>query len=374
MLVFWVIVGLALVTGAISLREDRSRGRYLRERLTQHGPRKFVPATVIVPVKDEDHDLRENLAALAGQDYPDFELIVTVREAGDIPPGVVPESARVVIAGAGDPATGEKINNLVAAVASARPVSEVFAFADSDGRVAPGWLAALAQGLEEEGTGAATGYRHYLPAAGGFWPLLRSVWNAVIAGGFGPGDNRFAWGGAMAIRRQTFHQARVLEHWRGSVSDDYMLSRAVHSTGLRIVYEPGAQAISTGGTTAGRFLGWIRRQMIITRVYAPRLWGLALTAHLIYCGAMTASLALAFQGNLTGVYTLSAQLMLGFWKGANRLGLMRQTLPAEADWLRRYGWAHIWLTPLATWVWLIGLAASAVSNEIVWRGRRYRLR
>ena len=286
----------------------------------------------------------------------------------------MPQRARLVIAGDGDPRTSEKINNLTAAVAAARPESAVFAFADSDGWVRPEWLAALVRGLEEEGAGASTGYRQYLPEQGGFWGLRRSVWNAVIAGGFGPGDNRFAWGGAMAIRRETFDRAGVIEHWRGKVSDDYLLSEAVHTLGLRIVYEPGAQVVSSDSATAGEFLRWIQRQMIITRVYAPRLWRLGIFAHLVYCGAMVTSLAFALQGNLMGVYTLVAQLSLGFWKGANRLRVLRLSLPGHRSWFSRFGWAHIWMTPLGTWAWLYGLLAASTTNTIRWRGRTYRLR
>ena len=113
--------------------------------------------------------------------------------------------------------------------------------------------------------------------------------------------------------------------------------------------------------------------MIITKVYAPRLWGMALFAHLVYGGAIVASAIIALQGNLTGVYTLIAQLLLGFWKGANRLRIMRLSLPEERQWFGRYGWTHIWLVPLGTWLWLYGLLASAVTNVINWRGNTYRL-
>jgi hypothetical protein len=89
---------------------------------------------------------------------------------------------------------------------------------------------------------------------------------------------------------------------------------------------------------------------------------------------MVASLAIVIQGNWTGVYTLIAQLALGFWKGANRLRTMRESLPEQSGWLERFGWSQIWLTPVATWIWLAGLLSSALTNEINWRGRRYRLR
>lgn len=329
------------------------------------------PVTVIVPVKGEDEGLATNLASLAALDYSDYELLVAARCAEDVPAGAVPPLARVVLADAGNPANGEKVNNLLAAVAAARSESEVFAFADSDGRVRADWLRALVAALEEPGTGAATGYRWYAPSRGGFWNLLRSVWNAVIAGGFGPGNERFAWGGAMAIRRDTFYDCGVPAYWKGAVSDDYRLSEAVHKAGLRIAYAPAAAVAATDHTTAVEFLGWTRRQMMITRFYAPRLWWLGLVAHVLYCGGMTASAALALHGSTAAALALALQLGAGMWKGRNRLAAARAALPDHAACFRRYGWVHIWWTPLATWVWLYSLLASAWGDTIVWRGRRY---
>ena len=52
---------------------------------------------MIVPVKGEDYGLRENLAALGSLDYPDYELIVCAQCAADIPGGVLPRRAKVVL-------------------------------------------------------------------------------------------------------------------------------------------------------------------------------------------------------------------------------------------------------------------------------------
>src|SRR5690242_14378856 len=99
-------------------------------RLAQE-PDFLPPATVIVPVKGEDDGLRENLAALAAQDYPDYELIVVAHSAADVPPGVLPNRVRLVLAHSHDPNTGEKVQNLQAAIRAARKRSDVFVFADS---------------------------------------------------------------------------------------------------------------------------------------------------------------------------------------------------------------------------------------------------
>jgi hypothetical protein len=370
---YWLCVGPALLLVALSLRGEGARTRYVARRLAAPPPDPLPPATVIVPVKGGDHGLRENLAALANLDYPDYELIVAAHSAFDIPPGVLPARVRVVLAHGEDPNTGEKVQNLQEAVRAASRTTQVLAFADSDGRPTPGWLRALVTPLGEEGVGAATGFRWFAPEAAGFWSLLRSVWDAVAMGRLGPGDNPFVWGGAMAVRKEVFTQARVAEHWKNTVSDDYALAHAVHAAGLGIAFAPGALTPSHGGTGGRELLSWARRQMMITRRHRPGLWLVALASHILYCGAMAASAVLACRGHAAAMWALPAQLLPGMWKGLRRAQLARAALPECESWFRRCLWIHALLVPLATWLWLIALVSSGFGTTIHWRGRSYDL-
>jgi ceramide glucosyltransferase len=375
---FWFFAGPALALAFLSLRGERKRAAYVAARLAEALRAELPPATVIVPVKGPDHGLRENLAALAAQDYPDYELIVVAHSAADIPAGVLPARVRVVLAHAKEPGTGEKVLNLRTAVRFARKDSRLFAFADSDGRVSRTWLRALAAPLvpsmADGGVGASTGYRWFAPEPPDFWSLMRSVWDAVIGGTYGPGSNAFAWGGSMAIRRETFFAIHVPDFWRDTVSDDYALSEAVRRAGLRIVFAPGAMAVSTDRTGGRAFLAWARRQLTITRVCRPRLWWTALLAHIFYCGGMAAAIVASIQGSRGAEWLLIAQLSPGMLKGANRATLAKAELPECKAWLDRHAWVHTLWVPLATWIWLIVLVASAFGNRIEWRGNRYRLK
>jgi ceramide glucosyltransferase len=375
---FWFFAGPALVLAFLSLRGERKRAEYVAGQLAQALPADPPPATVIVPVKGDDPGLRENLAALAGQDYPDYELIVVAHAAADIPAGVLPSRVRVVLAHAEESGTGEKVLNLRTAVRFARKDSQLFAFADSDGRVSQTWLRALAAplavSLPEARIGASTGYRWYAPEPPNFWSLMRGVWDAVIAGTFGPASNAFAWGGSMAISRETFHAIGVPDFWRDTVSDDFALTDAVHRAGLQIVFAPGAMAVSEGRTSGREFLAWARRQLTITRVYRPRLWWTALAAHIFYCGGMAAAVVASLRGSRGAEWVFLAQISPGMLKGANRATLAKAELPAHIAWFDRHAWVHTLWVPLATWIWLIVLLASAFGNGIEWRGRRYRLK
>ncbi|MBS1859670.1 MAG: glycosyltransferase family 2 protein, partial [Acidobacteria bacterium] len=367
MLWYWLLAVPAVLLALASLRGGRARSRYVSRRLHARDG-ELPPATVIVPVKGEDEGLRENLAALASLDYPDYELIVAARMAADIPRGVLPARVRVVLSHAPETDTAEKVQNLLAAVRAARKRSQVLAFADSDGRPAKRWLRALVAPLGEAGVGASTGYRWFMPQGGGFWPLLRAVWDAVAAGVLGPGDNRFAWGGAMAIRKETFFEARVPEFWEGAISDDYALSRAVRAMKLSVAYAPGALTPCVETIGMARFFGWTRRQMAITRAYSPALWWPGLIAHIVYCAAMAASLVVALRGYLPAAAALVLQLAPGMWKGWRRAQVARHALPEYNRWFRRWGWAHALLVPAATWAWLWALGSSAFVRRIEWRG------
>ncbi len=349
--VSWILIVPAIVMAILSLWAEYVRRRYVRTwAVRAAGPR--PPATVIVPVKGNDEGLRENLAALAAQDYPDYELIVAARDAADIPPGVLSGKVKVVLAGDAEGAASEKVYNLLAAVWASRKSSEILAFSDSDGRVEPGWLRALAAPLDEPGVGASTGYRWY--TGRGFWAEIRSAWNSVIAGTLGGGPAPFAWGGSTAIRRQVFDTVAVPEYWKGSISDDYALAAAVRAARRRIVYVPAATVESAGSVRMCEFLSWARRQLMITRFYNPSLWWPGLVAHAVYCGAMAVAL-----WDRSG----AALGALGFVLGVGALNA----------WSRSGRWQHAALAPLTTWIWLITLISSAFGREIEWRGRRYRL-
>src|SRR3990172_5050949 len=98
-LVLWALIVPALVLVALSMRSERARARYVRAKQAGASSVAYPPATLIVPVKGHDEGLAENLASHAAQDYPDFELIVATRSSADIPDGVLPERARLVLAG-----------------------------------------------------------------------------------------------------------------------------------------------------------------------------------------------------------------------------------------------------------------------------------
>ena len=378
---FWVFCGPAALAALLSIRsgrrfQDHVEAAILGEPDPDEKPYQ-PPATVVLPVRGLDHDFAANLRSLAEQDYPDYELLIVSRDSDDDAVAsarvTLGDRARLIFSGRPPDGTGEKVHNLLVAVEQARPESEVFVFADSDGQVGSTWLANLVQPLGDHDLGATTGFRWYIPEDGGFWPLLRSAWDATIVGSMRDDDKNFAWGGGMGIRRSTFDDAKVADAWRGTVSDDYRLTHAMNQANKGIRFVPTAMVASGGGCTGEEFLTWATRQLTITKAYRKNLWVAGFIAHVVYCGAMVTSVALALTGNPLGAGGFVVTVVPGMAKGGSRGYAGRLMFPERETWFDQYGWGYFWYTPIATWLWLYVFFASARGRTIEWRDYVYEL-
>jgi cellulose synthase/poly-beta-1,6-N-acetylglucosamine synthase-like glycosyltransferase len=356
-LCFWIFVGPAIFLAIIALRGERKRAEYVAARMAELGEpssQPLPPVTLIVPVTKPCESIGECLRSLAAQDYPDYETIVVVAEAGVLPPGVLPSGVRVALTG-----DASRSRLLKAGVRAAMRRSHVLAFAGSSGVVSAAWLRALVVPLAEAGVGASTGFRWYACEPPRFWSLMQSVWNAVIAGRLGPGPSEFAWGAAMAITKDVLFQENITELWTSAEREDLALSRAVINSRRSIAFAPGAMVACTRCATVGQFLRQARREMAQARVSLPGLWWSGLASHILYCGAMLAAIIASVHGNRGAEWAVVALFGLGMLKGANRATLAKAELPHIEGWFSRYSWTHAFWTPLATWLWLCVLVASA---------------
>lgn len=351
----------------------------------------YLPfASVIVPCRGLDQGLRPNLAALFEQHYPAYE-IVFVSDCADDPALAIAgelsrgfngepfERASFVVAGRATE-SGQKVHNLLAGLAEADPASEVFVFVDTDARPRKGWLRALVAPLADEDVGAATGYRWFLPVRGGLASQLRSVWNASIASALGTDARRnFCWGGSTAIRRATFEQLGMFERWRGTLSDDFALTRALQEAKLPIRFVPACLTASLEDCSAAGLFEFTTRQLKITRVYAPNLWRIVLVSNLLFVliffgglalASTRAALGLSFAWPLALVCVI---FLLGMWKAFFRLRAVALALEDYHAEIRAGLWAHLLLWPLTAALFLYNALAAAASRRIVWRGIGYEL-
>jgi ceramide glucosyltransferase len=388
---FYFFATISIWLGLISLRGGLRFVRYLRSELAKDDDPDFAPlATVFVPCRGVDNGLKENIDAILTQDYPAFE-IVFVSDSADDPAFAIIEEARRQFEGESGPAIrfvvsgqatdrGQKVHNLRVAVAKADPQSEIFVFVDTDARPQRFWLRSLVGPLQDPALGATTGYRWFVPVRGGVVSHLRSVWNAAIASALGEQmEKNFCWGGSTAIRRKTFQDCRVDEYWRGAVSDDFALTRALHDRHLPIKFVPQCLTASVEDCTCGQLLEFTTRQLKITCAYANHLWRAVLTGSLIFVLVFFGGIVLVVARALTGLsFATPLVLLLSiFALGAMKSHLRRRAV-AQVITEPRISFfgatlAHLTLWPLASVLYLYNALAAAASRRITWRGITYEL-
>ncbi|MDI1241314.1 MAG: glycosyltransferase family 2 protein [bacterium] len=347
-------------------------------------PSSFLPfATVIVPCKGLDEGLRENLSALLKLNYPEYELIFVVDNESD--PAVEPIRAilndgsrlknKLVIAPTAVDCS-QKVENIRTAVAHANPRSQVLVFVDSDARPQKQWLRELVAPLEPPNVGAATGYRWFLSTNPTFASELRSAWNASIASALGPNTaSNFCWGGSTAVRRQTWEGLNLSERLKGTLSDDFTVTRAMKDAALEIVFVPQALTPSMGNCTIKELFEFTTRQMKITRVYKPQLWALSFFGSALFCGVILSAflIILLSRSNSwlvwSAIATLAIVSALSIGKAWLRLRAVSLIIPTAS----RQFLPQITLWLLAPPLFLWNCISALVSRTINWRGIRYRL-
>ena len=388
---FYFLAAIAIWLGFISLRGGVRFVRYLQAELGNDYP-DFTPfVSLFVPCRGLDEGLRENIEAIFEQDYPAFEVVFVSDSRDDPALRIIDEARRsftgksgptmqLVIAG---PATdsGQKVHNLRVAVSQADQQSEVFVFVDTDARPSAHWLRSLVAPLRDQSIGAATGYRWFVPVKGGLASHLRAVWNSSIASALGAAEKKnFCWGGSTAIRRTTFHNCRVVEYWRGTVSDDFALTRAMHDSDLPIKFIPRCLTPSFEGCGWRELVEFTNRQMKITRAYAAHLWKGVLFGSAIFVLVFFGGIALVVARALAGLSFATPLLILltMFAMGAMKayLRLRAVALAIDDQRIRSFGTtlAHLLLWPFASLLYLCNALAAAFSRRITWRGISYELK
>ncbi len=393
-LLFYFFAALLVWQGLVSLRGGLIYLAYFRRELARPLAEYAPFASVIVPCRGIDQGLRQNLRALCTQAYPRYEIVFVTDDAHDPALAIIEEiravennmtngviATRVIVAGQASDC-GQKVHNLCAAVGACDAASEVFVFVDTDARPRRDWLRALVAPLADADLGAATGYRWFVPLTGKLSSHLRAVWNASIASALGPDERRnFCWGGSTAIRRTTFARADVLTHWRGALSDDFAMMRALKGAHLSIRFVPQCLIAAHEDCTFAELLEFTTRQMKITRVYAAHLWGIVLAAGLLFVPVFFGGLALicwrAWHGASFALPLafVGAIFLLGAAKAYLRLRAVALTL--AADGVRASGGtllAHLCLWPLTSALYTYNALAAGLSRRITWRGSVYELK
>jgi ceramide glucosyltransferase len=386
---FYLLIIVQIALGLYSLWDGFSWLQMVRRRLSRHAGFYAPLVALVCACKGAEPGLEENLTALTRFEYTNYEIYFSLATSLDPALKVIERvkaatDRRIHIVIAGPPSDcSEKVHNLRRAVEAIPENFEVLVFTDSDVRVSRSWLTKLVAPLQDSHIGATTAYRWVIPSgkigSGGFASALASAWNAAIATSLGRARENFCWGGGTALRRQTFHDARVMEAWQGAVSDDLALTRALDEAGKPILFCAECLAPTPHPWTGKALLEFTSRQVLIARVYAPRRWAVGAAAHLSYSltliyAAIVIGVAMFAGDPWIQIFLMSLVLpLLAAIKGALRAVAASELLPEWKTQINDWSWAWSVLAPVVPFLFSWNFVASLLTRRIRWRNVRYEL-
>lgn len=358
--------------------------RYFQRETAKPLPEGKRFCSLIIPCKGLDHGLEENLRAFLDQSHKTFEVLFVVESTHDAAVDVIEKlvaefsHSRMIIAAISQD-TGQKVANLREAVKHIDERSEILAFADSDARPPQNWLLYLTAPLDDENVGMTTGYRWFTPKERRPAGDLLAVWNASIASSLGAENNRFCWGGSMAISRKKFYALDVSDRWRSTVSDDFVLAKIMSEAELPIAFVPQALIPGIGQPTFKEMLEFTTRQIKLTRVYSNKMWFmlfLGSALHVIMLAWAAGILIFGSAGTLifrSALVLLFSVGILGTIKAILRLKAISLVSPELKKAAKDQQRVQITLWVVTPLLFLYNCIVSAFSRTIIWRGVRYQM-
>lgn len=344
---------------------------------------------LMVPCKDVDPDLEDNLRMLLRQDYPLYEIIFMTLDEHDASypylQRMVSEAegrgikARIVFGGFSKQRC-QKLDNMLAGVDALDADVEIFAWADSDVRVSREWLRQLVAPLAKDEVGATTSFRWYRPEPKRPLTYLLSLWTGYQFTHLHMNKQVHVWGGTMAVTRKFFDEMNMREIWEYALADDCTLSNEVKRAGKKVEFVmPSMTSISSDHSIKDILIFAVRQGVIakhtLKGVWYPSVFGLSILHLAVFRGlalclrAIQAGQPLPLVGLLMMAFVPGGIVQsLVFIQSIRQLVSVRESNdPMKAQYL----WALY--SPFAYLFLWSTLMASAATDKFVWRGIFYRM-
>ena len=352
---------------------------YLRERRAAYArldhPPGFTPLlTLLKPLHGAEPDLEKHLTTFFEQDYPAYEILFCARTPEDAGLSI---ARRVAVRYPQIPAkffsTGEPpyINAKVRSMELMEEAAahDILVISDSDVRVTPVYLRAVALPFADPRVGAITCPYRGVAAEGGLWARLEAVGMSVeMTSGVLVArmmeDMQFTLGPTMAFRRETIRRMGGFRVTADYCADDFVLGNETFKLGQKVVLSHHAIDHMVINSSLVQSLKHQVRWMKSTRFSRPK-------GH--FGTALTFSMPFGLLGLAAGIATHHVALGIGLlaWAIASRLALsiaVGNWAVGDRDWFNL-----LVLYPLRDFMGFCFWAASYLSSKILWRGRVFQL-
>jgi ceramide glucosyltransferase len=235
---------LALASFAYYLVAIAAALRFFRGRDAAALPAGFTPPiSILKPIYGLDRDTYQNYASLCAQDYPDYEILFCVSDELDPAIPVIaklasdfPQRRINLLIGSEPLGVSDKVNKLCRMAREAG--HEILAVSDSDVRVEPDYLRAIAAPFRDPAVGAVTCLYRGL-TDGSLAANLEAIGNStdftagvLVAWLFAPVN--FTLGATMATTKTRLAEIGGFESLVDHFSDDYELGNRIAARGHRV--------------------------------------------------------------------------------------------------------------------------------------------
>jgi ceramide glucosyltransferase len=329
------------------------------------------PISILKPIYGLDRETYENYASFCAQDYPEYEILFCVSDDEDPAIPVIEQIARdfpdchiKLLIGSEPLGVSDKVNKLCHMAREAQ--YEILAVSDSDVRVDPRYLRAIAAPFHDPAVGAVTCLYHGL-TDGSLAANLEAIGNStdftagvLVAWLFAPVN--FTLGATMATTKKCLAEIGGFESLVDHFSDDYELGNRIAARGHRVELSTfPVSIVYPHQTLADAFRHQLRWNVSI-RFSRP-------AGHLGLIFTQAFPLAL-----LAAVFALSAawaiSLLVGYLLLRGISAWVVGVYGMRDAGVRR----HLELLPLRDVFAFIVWLASFFPQRIHWRGREYYVR
>jgi ceramide glucosyltransferase len=364
-----VFAGIVLAAVPGYLRERRAAGVQLSVR-----PGFAPPLTLLKPLHGAEPNLEDHLETFFQQDYPQYEILFCARSVDDVGLDTARRvAARYPLIPARFFSTGEPpyINAKVASLElmGSEAAYDLFVISDSDVRVMPDYLRAVALPFADEHVGAVTCPYRGVVAEGGVWARLEAVGMSVemtsgVLAARAVEGMQFTLGPTMAFRRETIRRMGGFRVTADYCADDFVLGNETWKLGEQIVLSHHAIDHMVINKTLIASLKHQVRWMKSTRFSRPKgHFGTALTFSMpfgLLGWAVAAAMGRPGVGFALFCWSLATRLALSFAVGRAVVG--------DRSWF-----GLVLLYPMRDLMGFCFWIGSYFSNRILWRGRVFQL-